>query len=177
MKDYLIKDNFFSDVDIVREIALNAKYYLKDKHPGDIGHFPGLRTDYINVWNNQLYTTILEAEIDCVEKLLNLKLSDRFKEYWTKFSFSLTTQDTPIQEHRDFTDNWNGFTHFYGGVIYLTPNPPKNSGTILKDVTTIENVYNRYVMYDATELHSVESSFGKDINDARLVLTHFIFLK
>lgn len=177
MKDYLVIDNFFSDVNSVRKVALDATYFVREEHPGDIGHFPGHRTDYINEWNRELYQVMLNAEINCVQQLLKQNLSEKFTEYWTKFSFSWTDKNTPIEEHRDFTENWNGFTNFYGGVIYLTPNPPKNSGTVITDVTTIENVYNRYVMYDATELHKVESSFGEDINDGRLVLTHFIFLK
>ena len=177
MNEYLIIDDFFSNPDFVRKIALDATFYTKDNHPGNIGHFPGYRTNYINEWNDDLYRLMLNAQISCVEKLLNHKLSEKFTEYWTKFSFSWTDKNTPIQEHRDFTDNWNGFTNFYGGVIYLTPNPPENSGTILTGINTIENKYNRYVMYDATKLHSVESSFGEDINDGRLVLTHFIFLK
>jgi len=32
-------------------------------------------------------------------------------------------------------------------------------------------------MYDATKLHSIENSFGNNVNNARLVLTHFIYFK
>jgi hypothetical protein len=32
-------------------------------------------------------------------------------------------------------------------------------------------------MYDATKEHGIESSFGKEKTSARLVLTHFIYLK
>ena len=177
MNKSLVIDNFFGDPDLVRQIALNAAYYTKDNHPGNIGHFPGHRTDYFNEWNQDLYQAMLGAQIQCAEQLLGHKLGDKFKEYWTKFSFSWTDKDVVLQEHRDFTDHWNGFTNFYGGVLYLTPNPPKNTGTILTGVETVENKYNRYVMYDATQLHCVEDSFGDTLENGRLVLTHFIFLK
>jgi hypothetical protein len=101
----------------------------------------------------------------------------KYTEYWTKFSFSWTDANIPRIEHVDFDDNWNGFRVFFGGVIYLNPDPPANTGTILTDVATVENKYNRYVMYDATKRHAIENSFGNDINNARLVLTHFIYLK
>ena len=100
----------------------------------------------------------------------------KFTEYWTKFSFSYTLQDTEINLHRDFNKGWNGFHTFFGGIIYLTPNPPSNSGTIVEG-KIVDNVYNRYVMYDATCLHGLQDSFGTSIEDARLVLTHFIYLK
>lgn len=172
--NYLVIDDYFDNPDAVRKIALDAQYYTKETHPGDIANFPGHRSDYINEWNKDLYSYLLNRQLHNVSKLIDMS---QFKEYWTKFSFSWTTEDIPRIEHRDFQDNWNGFKKFYGGVLYLTPNPPEHSGTILTDITTVENKYNRYVMYDATMLHSIENSFGKTIEDSRLVLTHFIYLK
>lgn len=172
--NYLIIDNFFDDPSFVRKIALNATYYTKESHPGNIAMFPGNRTDYINNWNIDLYNYILSRELDCVKQLIDIS---QFKEYWTKFSFSWTDKNAQIAEHSDFSDNWNGFKVFFGGVIYLNPNPPKDTGTILTNVTTVENKFNRYVMYDATKRHSIENSFGKTLEDSRLVLTHFIYFK
>ena len=170
----LVIDNFFEDPDNVRNIALNATYYTKENHPGDIAQFPGNRTDYINKWNPSLYNYLLQRELDCVKKLIDIS---NYTEYWTKFSFSWTDKSIPPKEHIDFDDNWNGFKVFYGGVIYLTPNPPSKSGTVLTGVATVDNKFNRYVMYDATKLHTIENNFGNTIEDSRLVLTHFIYFK
>jgi hypothetical protein len=54
MNEYLIIDDFFSNPDFVRKTALDATFYTKDNHPGNIGHFPGYRTNYINEWNDDL---------------------------------------------------------------------------------------------------------------------------
>lgn len=173
----IVINNFFNDVDDIRKIALSAKYYTKDNHPGDIAKFPGHRTDYLNEWNNDLYNRIAKTELELVKKIEDLSL---FTEYWTKISFSWTDDSIPRIPHVDFSEGWNGFKKFYGGIIYLTPNPPKNTGTIIWDndkETIIDNVYNRYVMYDATKLHAIENSFGNCLESGRLVLTHFIYLK
>ena len=75
MNEYLIIDDFFSNPDFVRKTALDATFYTKDNHPGNIGHFPGYRTNYINEWNDDLYKLMLNTQISCVEQLLNHKLS------------------------------------------------------------------------------------------------------
>jgi len=172
--NYLVIDNYFDNPKQVRDTALSATYYNKENHPGNIGNFPGYRTDYINKWNEELYKLLLNRQLENVKKLINL--SD-YTEYWTKFSFSYTDKNVPKIEHRDFTEGFNNFKKFFGGVIYLNENPLKNTGTILSNVTTIENKFNRYIMYDATTLHAIENSFGENLNDSRLVLTHFIYLK
>jgi hypothetical protein len=171
---HLVIDNFFEDPISIREIALNASYYTKESHPGDIAQFPGHRTDYINNWNKELYNYLLTRQLDCVKHLIDIS---QYTEYWTKFSFSWTDKSIPRIEHVDFDDNWNEFKVFYGGVVYLNPAPPKETGTILTDVTIVENKFNRYVMYDATKRHAIENSFGETLEDSRLVLTHFIYLK
>ena len=169
----LVIENFFEDPDSVRDLALSQVFYSKEDHPGDIAQFPGMRTDYLNIIAPDLYQALLNAQVNCVSKLTDIS---KFTEYWTKFSFSYTLKDTKINLHRDFDKGWNGFNTFFGGVIYLTPNPPIKSGTIVED-KIVDNIYNTYVMYDATCLHGLENSFGTNKKDARLVLTHFIYLK
>lgn len=171
---HLVIDNFFDDPFTIRDIALNAEYYTKETHPGNIGEFPGYRTNYINEWNPELYNYLLNRQMENVKQLIDV---GEFTEYWTKFSFSYTGSNVPRIEHQDFLENWNGFKRFFGGVIYLNPEPPENTGTILTGVTTVENKFNRYVMYDATKLHAIENSFGDTKINSRLVLTHFIYLK
>ena len=169
----LVIDNFFNNPDLIRNIALEQKFYSKDNHPENIGSFPGMRTNYINTFDENLYNSLVQSEINFVGKLEDL---GKYSEYWTKFSFSYTTKGIGLQKHRDFSEGWGGFKSFYGGIIYLNPEPPANSGTIVED-EVIDNVYNRYVMYNATCLHGLQDSFGETRENARLVLTHFIYLK
>lgn len=173
MNNITIIDNFFSNPDEIRKIALEQKFYCKDTHPENIGNFPGMRTDYISSILPNLYDILVQSEISCVGKHIDI---NQYSEYWTKFSFSYTTDGVGIGLHRDFSEGWNGYKRFFAGIIYLTPHPLKSTGTIVQE-NTVDNVYNRYVMYDATCLHGLEGSFGKTKGDARLVLTHFIYLK
>ena len=169
----LVIDNFFNNPDLIRNIALQQEFYSKDNHPENIGNFPGMRTNYINTFDENLYNALVQSEINFVGQLEDIT---KYSEYWTKFSFSYTTEGIGLQQHRDFSKGWEGFKSFYGGIIYLKPEPPANSGTIVEG-EVVDNVYNRYVMYDATCLHGLQDSFGETKKDARLVLTHFIYLK
>lgn len=173
MNKITVIDNFFEDPDSIRNIALLQTFYDKESHPENIGNFPGMRTDYLSKTIPDLYTELVQAEINCVSNHIDIS---QYSEYWTKFSFSYTTQGIGIGMHKDFTEGWNGFKTFFGGVLYLTPSPPVDSGTIVEN-DVIDNVYNRYVMYNAMCLHGIQSSFGHEKNNARLVLTHFIYLK
>lgn len=172
--DYLVIDDYFENPKTIREIALNSTYYTKETHPGNIGNFPGYRTDYINELNKNLYELLLKKQLENVKKLVNMS---EYNQYWTKFSFSYTNKSVPKIEHRDFIEGFDNYKKFFGGVIYLNENPLEDTGTILTGVTTVKNVFNRYVMYDATKLHAIENSFGENVTNSRLVLTHFIYLK
>jgi hypothetical protein len=173
MNNMTVIDGFFQNPDEIRNLALNQEFYNKDNHPENIGKFPGMRTDYISKIIPELYESLVPVEIEQAKRHVDIS---KYTQYWTKFSFSYTTEGVGIGLHRDFKEGWEGYKAFFGGVIYLTPNPKKSSGTIVEE-DIVDNVYNRYVMYDATCLHGLQDSFGETKKDARLVLTHFIYLK
>lgn len=84
----------------------------------------------------------------------------------------------------------------WSGLVYLSPDPPSGSGTTIwrdkrtgkcigtegvnvskayesyERVYTVENVYNRLVLFRENVLHRAESGFGQD-GDARLTQTFF----
>jgi hypothetical protein len=65
------------------------------------------------------------------------------------------------------------------GVIYLTPNPPKNSGTSFfndegNKIEEIENIYNTMIIYPANTLHGPTNPFGTTIENSRLTITFFL---
>lgn len=74
-------------------------------------------------------------------------------------------------------DWWHDDPDLLSGVIYLNKNPEPNSGTMLllnnKEVT-IDNVYNRLLLYNSSIVHRPENSFGNNIDNSRLTLTFFI---
>lgn len=72
---------------------------------------------------------------------------------------------------------WHQDSSTLAGVIYLNPNPEPESGTLIKvgqEIVTIENVFNRLVLYDASLTHRPQRCFGNTINTARLTMTIFV---
>lgn len=162
----IIIDNFLQNVDEIREEALLLEY---TKSLPNSNGWKGYRCLHGNV-----LTIDLEEKIK--DKLIETDL--KFKDCETRCFFHYTLEEDNLGEkniHRDY-----GFD--YAGVLYLTPNPPKNSGTsfyndLNVEIGYLENVYNRLVIYSANELHSLKKPFGDDINNGRLTFTFFCKLK
>ena len=53
----IIQDNFFEDVENVREMALSCKYFTKENHPTNIHAFPGHRSKY-TIFHKDFYNEI-----------------------------------------------------------------------------------------------------------------------
>jgi hypothetical protein len=187
ISSYII-DNFYSDVDKVREFALSQEYPVN-------GNYPGKRTK--SFLNDSMKETIESIVLPFYGKVIN----------WSENSYTGSYQYTTSRDrswvHADQTTKW-------AGVCYLTPNAPLSSGTglfkhiptgltmapknpdgtyniellnqINKDsqdmtkwelVDRIANVYNRLVLYRGDHFHISLDYFGQDINDGRLFQTFF----
>ena len=166
MTDSIIIDNFLENVDEIREEALLLDY---TKSLPNSGGWKGFRC-----LNGNVVTFDLHEKIK--DKLI--KLDTKFDSCEMRCFFHYTLEEHNLGKeniHRDY-----GFD--YAGVLYLTPNPSKNSGTSFYDdlnveIGYLENVYNRLVIYSANELHSLKQSFGDNINNGRLTFTFFCKLK
>lgn len=91
--------------------------------------------------------------------------------------FHYTTKDD-VGENKIHQD----FLRDFAGVVYLTPNPPNNSGTLFYDeygsvIHSSTNIYNKLVLYPADIWHSIDTTFGDDIDTGRLTFTIFVNLK
>jgi hypothetical protein len=159
----IIIDNFLEEPDRIREEALELTFTKAEPNsPG----WKGFRC---------LYTTMPGEE-------LNELLRDKLNELDFKFN------DSQLRCHFHYTVNedMSNTIHTdgvfdYAGVLYLTPNPPLNSGTVFYDdnneqIDYVENVYNRLTIYPANIRHSIKESFGDNINNGRLVYTVFLTL-
>jgi hypothetical protein len=164
--NYILVDDFFDNVDEIRNLALSCKYDKSDATTG----WKGFRS---TLNNEDLKKQIHDKLISFNSQFKNFDLN-------IFFHYSLDNTKNEMQDfwrqrfHRDYSD--------WAGVIYLTPEPKNQSGTILFDETnknpiTIENVYNRLIMYDGNFLHGVEDTFGDDINNSRMTITIFSSLK
>tara|TARA_X000000368_G_C22679228_1_gene557492 strand:+ start:83 stop:601 length:519 start_codon:yes stop_codon:yes gene_type:complete len=164
----IIIDDFLENPDAVRDSIINSNISFDIK-----GNFPGSRTDivdenYQKMFLNKLYKVLpFDIEIN----------------YGTNsFSFQLCLEDDETWEH---FDEWE-----WTGVLYLTPNPNPDSGTVIIDpntfvhdsddytvTTLVSNVYNRLVLFRGGHFphRSNLAGFGDNIKNGRL--TQVIFFK
>jgi hypothetical protein len=184
---YII-DNFYDDVDAVREFALTQEYSVP-------GNYPGRRTK--SFLNDSMKNTIESVVSPFYGKVI----------YWSEEQYTGAYQYTTSRDrswiHADQTTIW-------AGVCYLTPDAPLSAGTGLfkhkstglvmaprnsdgsyntellkqinqdsQDMTKWElvdrlaNVYNRLVLYRGDYFHMSLDYFGQDLNDGRLFQTFF----
>lgn len=187
----IVCDNFYTDPDSVRELALEQEYFE------DVRYHKGNRTK-----NKYLFPWVKEK----LESLLGAKIPN-----WTRHGYNGVFQycpaDTPIVYHSDIQS--------YAAVVYLTPNAPPEAGTSffaskkvkgrrrpasvteglseaevnkinnlvyngnLLDKTAWElvdvvgNVYNRLAIWDSQMLHAASCYFGTELNNSRLFHMYF----
>ena len=174
----IVVDDFYSDVDEVRKLALSQKFDVK-------GNFPGLRTK-----------EFLSGGARDVIKDLVKPFSGKFigfsSQYSGSFQIAMAKDRTWI--HSDGNNKW-------AGVCYLTPNAPHTGGTGLfrhketgasssfrmpkninvpgQDYTkwdlidVIGNKYNRLVLYRGDLFHASLDYFGDNNENGRLFQLFF----
>ena len=154
-------DNFFDDPDLIRDYAMTVNYQSPSENDG----WRGFRSEQFD------YEIPIEKFI--IENIEST-LSEVFKKTITSRVYFHCSPEFIMEEVENF--------HVYknheddadcAGVIYLTPNPPKNSGTCIKGVKCIENVYNRLVTYPGELTHGPDHLFGNDLSNTRLTVTFF----
>lgn len=177
----IVLDNFYNNVDEVRDYALQRNFNI-------YGNYPGVRTEPEPQEQHGYLKTFFET-------ILNKKIMYWPIEYNTAYQY--TIEDDTTWVHHDDT-RW-------AGVLYLTPDAPIKSGTSFyrhidtkistwtpgeeldynksedannldkwEQVSTIANVYNRLVLYNGFSYHrSLLPGFGKTKEDGRLFQTFF----
>jgi hypothetical protein len=166
----LVIDNFLKDPDAIREVALKQKY-LSDKQAskkhGVEVFFPGVRTESVL----DIYSEYGKESILVVMNHLNRYMKEGQK--YTSTFFQICKEKDNAWIHRDQSA-------IFAAVLYLTPNAPYNSGTIIYDENKIEvdniaNKYNRLIIYNADSFHKANEYFGKTKKDSRLTQVFFIY--
>lgn len=158
-------DNFLPKPDAIRDMALRMKYTPADETTG----WKGFRALEQSNYNDKIVKLLKD----------NLDGSLYNSNFDTYFHYCLKdTKNTPdYAKNKIHRDSGKDFA----GVIYLTPNPEPNSGTVFYDddyrpIYKVENVYNRLVFYPSRILHSLEEPFGDCIENGRLTFTIFVGL-
>jgi hypothetical protein len=184
----IVVDDFYNDVDAVREMALGMEFGVR-------GNYPGQRT--VQVYNEGVKNLIQAIISPYAGKIT------AWEQYEYTGAFQYTTQRDRSWIHADQTTKW-------AGVCYLTPDAPLSGGTGLfrhkatgwttaprkddgsyneeglaligqdsQDMTKWEmtnfvgNVYNRLILYPGDLFHTSLDYFGKDMYDGRLFQTFF----
>jgi hypothetical protein len=193
-------DNFLPNPDEVRANALDRLFFW-----GNIKRvsYPGMRTKY-SKQDQELRIRV----INLVEKALNRKVwlsTTQAGSHAFTMGFEKTEKINWI--HHDVANKLGKQEkalqgRAWAGVLYLTPNPPKHSGTALYEVdnemgvqdvpvlssskemlediyenahTIVDNRYNRLVLYPANYWHApMKSGFGKTKKDGRLIMNLFM---
>lgn len=185
MSDYIIIDNFMEDpLEIRNRGVYHVCNYLDKDHHHDketLGSFPGYRSDYINKFDSQLYAQLSFRVSKAIEILLGRDVDfSRTNNYYT-YQFTDKSVNKILPDfHTDSPAP--GYWGTFAGLLYLNPNPPRNSGTVfLLDGKKeyIDNKFNRFLLYRGDKIeHSISKSFGTgDKRNSRLVISTFTDLK
>jgi len=172
-RDYILTvDNFYKDPDHIRNLAVNNSK-IQYKTPTLKDEWRGFRYFISNGED--------EPPIQSIKKKVSnyYQLNEDNYSIFSCLHYTIKkTKDDcypSFEEYKYHRDR--NFT--YAGLIYLHPDPPKNSGTTLLDPATkekilIENVYNRLICYPSNILHGPTDFFGYDLQTGRLTLTFFL---
>jgi len=111
----VVVDNFFEDPDVVRDYALSLDYFKVDDN------YPGVRTELLDKLNPEFFES-LSMRLFSLLYDFNVQSAGGY----VQACFQLITEE--YEEgwvHSDLsTDDWS-----VAGVIYLTPEAPRNGGT------------------------------------------------
>lgn len=161
---YWIVDNFLNEEEVSHVIETANTVYYRDL--SDVTAIQGRRSNCINHSRMSVYNIVYPKLLELPFDISNLKCRLHYHKLLESHleGYDITTQawhsDSPIK---------------YAGVLYLNEDPEPSTGTLLDidGIVTIENKFNRLVLYDASISHRVENAFASEENP-RLTLNVFI---
>lgn len=161
--DTKILDNFFKNPDDIRNTALQSEYISSPGY-GWLGY----RSYSITENFSTMFTNMLHCHIPETKSIKKFFCCFHYSLDETKFTAPRNFHDYKI--HSDFCD--------YAGVVYLTPDPPLDTGTSFYDqnynlISSVQNKFNRLIYYSARINHAPTDLFGTIKENGRLVLTFF----
>lgn len=154
-------DNFFDDPDLIRDYAMTVNYEGPKENDG----WRGFRSEQLNL-SIPIEKFIIETIENSLSKIFEKTVkSDVYFHCSPRFIMEKMKNFHDYKYHEDDSD--------CAGIIYLTPNPPENSGTCIKGLKCIKNVYNRLLTYPGNLTHGPDHLFGDDLSNTRLTVTFF----
>ena len=178
----IVLDDFYNNPDDVRKYALSLPFNV-------YGNYPGGRTS--NQINDSAKNLIQHVLYPVAGRVVNWLDDD--SGYTGAFQVCLQHETTWI--HQDDYNNW-------AGVLYLSPNPPLNTGTSFyrhratiscdsshvghsldgdgadyskwDEVDVVKNKFNRLILFRANQFHASTNHFGDNLHNGRLTQVFFI---
>ena len=158
-----IIDNFLESPGLWRSFALQQEY-TKDQ-----SGYPGKKSKTLDELSDSIFHSFAEKLVPHVNGKNN------FQRLKIQFAYTILNE---------FSNNVHQDEPFYNvaGLIYLNENAPANTGTVffnkavsgeLVETITVENVYNRMIIFDPAQWHAIVGTFGDDLESSRLTITFF----
>ena len=141
----LIKDRFFDNADVLRRFALNFDYIDSREVLTDVG-WRGHRTEEFDLLDNSIVSQASQNILEAVSNFYNLK------GYSITSHFHVSTEETKKTLEDFDNDKYHKDQCEYAGVVYLKPNPLRNSGTCLLNgkENKIVNIKINIIVYSLT---------------------------
>ena len=167
MNKYIQIDNFFSDPDDIRTLALQQQY----RHRRSDEYFEGQRTQHVHTIDSQLHSYVCSRIITEYYGVSSVGINYTASVFFHKTSTS-DLMDTQWINDRVHTD-----LSILSAIVYLTPNASIDTGTqtytsingeYVPDIV-MSNCYNRLVVYPGNRAHSAIT-----LADDRLTLLFFL---
>jgi hypothetical protein len=174
-KPYTVIDNFLENPYDLINRAESINYFTNEPVPfrnfnlsnqgKPSGVWRGYRSEQLDMIDPALFNKVNDQIIKAV---LGIE----------QFQYMISSFLHKGDESIDCTDLWHKDVNtLFAYILYLNPNPPSNSGTLIKvgdEICPIENRFNRLVFYNSTLEHKVERFFGNSFQTSRLTLTGFV---
>lgn len=176
----IVIDDFLKEPFLLRDFALKQDYLQHDYHPGKRSK------SFVN--------DEIEKNIQCFLPARYGKILRFNNNFNCAFQINLYNEESWVHSDR---------YHNFAGVLFLTPDAPPNSGTSFyrfydgtvssindennlekvmfysKDktkwevISSVENKFNRLVLFDSRQYHQSTGYFGDNIDNGRLVQLFF----
>jgi hypothetical protein len=160
-----IIDNFYDTPSLVRQFALQQEFYKRS------GNYPGLRTKPINELDCDFYKNFVKKLLSVYFDLNNPQLNLEW-DIKTLFQWAGNEYTTGVIHNDDVY-------YDIAGVVYLTPNAPKNCGTslyelgyrnlntqpVIADPFTVNNKYNKQIYDEQLKTYNQQFNLTQKIEN------------
>ena len=174
-KNYTIIDNALENPEEIINRSFSINYYSNEQIPFTNFNL-SMQDKPEGIWRGYRSEPLDKIDIDLFNDVNDQLIKKTFS--INNFQYVITSYLHRGDASIPCQDLWHKDTNvLFAYVLYLNPTPPENSGTLIKldnEICSIENKFNRLVVYNSALEHRVEGFFGNTFETSRLTLTGFI---